>query len=344
MSSSKTKTFLKKIFSLLSVIRGYNILILIFAQYLASIFIFSPEKSIRHVVFDLHLLYIVIASVCVVAAGYIINNFYDVKVDRINRPLKTGLDNYIKQETKLSLYFFLNFLGFIFGFFVSWKSALFFSVYIFSIWFYSHKLKKHPFTGLITATILTILPFFAVFVYYKNFSKIIFVHAIFLFLVIMVRELIKDLQNMKGALVNNYMTFPVAYGELKTKKLSLLLLVFTFFPIAVLFSYPGLSYMRYYFYIALLTLFYVGFYLWKSTKQNEYRFLHNILKLLLLVGVFSLIFIDTSFVSTVPIISFNLSLEFSATFNVTLVSVPVFPLTLKTSITYISAPKSFAQR
>jgi 4-hydroxybenzoate polyprenyltransferase len=294
MNPSKAKIFIKKFFSLLSLVRGYNVLILIIAQYLASIFIFSPEKSIRVVVFDLHLLYIVLASVCVVASGYIINNFYDVKVDRINRPLKTGLDNYVRQSTRLSLYFFLNFLGFIFGFFVSWKAALFFSVYIFAIWFYSHKLKKYPFTGLISATVLTILPFFAVFVYYKNFSKIIFVHAIFLFLVIMVRELIKDLENSKGAIANNYKTFSVFYGEQKSKRLSLLILLLTFFPITVLFSYPALSYMRYYFYLALITLFFIGFYLMKSTKQNEYRFLHNILKILLLVGVFSLVFIDTS--------------------------------------------------
>ena len=288
------KIFLKKIFSLLSVVRGYNILILIFAQYLASIFIFSPDKSARHVVIDLHLLYIVIASVCVVASGYIINNFYDVKVDRINRPLKAGLDSYVKQETKLSLYFVLNLIGFIFGWLVSWRAALFFAIYIFGIWFYSHKLKKYPFTGLISATVLTILPFFVIFVYYKNFSKIIFVHAIFLFLVIMVRELIKDLENLKGAIANNYKTFTVAYGEEKTKKLCFVLLISTLFPIIVLFSYPELSYMKYYFYLALITLVFVGFYLKYSSEQNQYRFLHNILKLLLLVGVFSLILIDTS--------------------------------------------------
>jgi len=294
MSSSKTKIFLKKIFSLLSVVRGYNILVLIIAQYLVSVFIFSSEKSIRHVIFDLDLLYIVIASVCVVASGYIINNFYDVKVDRINRPLKTSLDNYIKQETKLSLYFFLNFLGFAFGLLVSLKSALFFSVYIFGIWFYSHKLKKYAFTGLISATILTVLPFFAVFVYYKNFSKIIFVHAIFLFLLIMVRELIKDLENIKGALANNYKTFSIVYGEVKTKKLSIFLLILTLFPTIFLLNHPALSYMKYFFYLSFVTLLYVGIYLWKSNKQRDYTFLHNILKVLLLIGVFSLVFIDTS--------------------------------------------------
>ena len=294
MISFKIKRIIFKLFSLLSVIRGYNILVLIIAQYLASIFIFSPNKSIRSVFFDVYLLYLVLASVCVVAAGYIINNFYDAKVDRINRPVKAGIDNYVKQETKLKLYFFLNFLGFLFGSMVSWRAALFFSIYIFGIWFYSHKLKRYPFTGLISATILTILPFFAVFVHFRNFSKIIFVHAVFLFLVIMVRELVKDLENLKGALANNYITFPVEYGEKKTKQLSIFLLILSLIPVIVLFSYPAISYMKYYFFLALIVLIFVGVYLWNSTKRKQYAILHNILKLLLLIGVFSLIFIDTS--------------------------------------------------
>ena len=110
----------------------------------------------------------------------------------------------------------------------------------------------------------------------------------------MVRELIKDLENLKGALANNYKTFSVVYGEVKTKKLSILLLLFTFVPVGILFGYPNLGYMKYYFYLALLTLLFVGSYLWKSTEQKQYTFLHNILKLLLLIGVFSLVFIDTS--------------------------------------------------
>jgi 4-hydroxybenzoate polyprenyltransferase len=229
-----------------------------------------------------------------VAAGYIINNFYDVKVDRINRPLKTGLDTIVKQSTRLQLYFFLNFLGFLFGFLVSLRAGLFFAIYIFGIWIYSHKLKKHPLMGLISATMLTILPFFVIFVYYKNFSNIIFVHAIFLFLVIMVRELIKDLENIKGAIANNYRTFSVVHGEQKTKKLSISLLLFSFFSIAILFRLPELGFMRYYFYGALITLLFVAISLWKSETKKQYQFLHNILKLLLLIGVLSLVFIDTS--------------------------------------------------
>ncbi|TMM32099.1 ubiquinone biosynthesis protein UbiA [Polaribacter aestuariivivens] len=294
MNSSKAKQITIKFFSLFSAVRGYNILVLVIAQYLAAIFIFSPTKSLRDVVFDLHLLFLVLACVFVVAGGYIINNFYDAKVDRINRPVKTGLENYVKQSTKLRLYFLLNFIGFSFGVLISWRAALFFAIYIFGIWLYSHKLKKYPFLGVFSATVLTIMPFFAVFIYFGNFSKIIFVHAMFLFLVIMVRELVKDLQNLKGAIANNYKTFPVVYGEKKTKQLSILLLIFTVFPVAILFSFPDLSYMRYYFYFALIVLIFIGFYLWKSSTRNQYRLLHNILKLLLLIGVLCLIFIDTS--------------------------------------------------
>ena len=294
MNNPKTYITLKKTFSLLSAIRGYNILILIAAQYLAAIFIFSEKKVLGPILFDWHLFYLVIATVCVVASGYIINNFYDSNADKINRPLKYGVDSYIKQETLLSLYFLLNFLGFSFGWLVSWRAAFFFAIYIFSIWFYSHKLKKYALIGLISAATLTILPFFVIFIHYKNFSKVIFIHAFFLFFVILIRELIKDLENIKGAIANDYNTFPVVYGEKNTKKFIFFLLILTLIPVVTLFNYPAIQYMKYYFYFASLTLIIVGIFLWKATTKKQYIILHNILKILLLIGVFSLLFIDKS--------------------------------------------------
>ena len=112
----------------------------------------------------------------------------------------------------------------------------------------------------------------------------------------MVRELLKDLQSMKGAIVHNYDTFPIVYGERKTKQLSVFLLILTLFPIVFLLNYYELGYMRYYFYLALIVLTFLGFYLWKSTETKQYRTIHNVLKVLLLIGVFSLVFIDTSLI------------------------------------------------
>jgi 4-hydroxybenzoate polyprenyltransferase len=294
MNNPKSFSLPYKFFSLLSAVRGYNVLVLVVAQYLASIFIFSPEKSLRHVLLDYKLFFIVLASVCVVSAGYIINNFYDVKADKINRPIKTEFDSIVSQQRKLQIYFTLNFLGFIFGWIISWKAAFFFAVYIFGIWFYSHKLKKRPFIGLITVTVLTVLPFFAIFVYYKNFSKIIFVHATFLFFVLLLRELIKDLENLRGAIVNNYITFPVKYGERKTRKLGIVIIIFTIFPVIILFNYPSVGYMRYYFLLSLIVLMFIGYFLWKSNLKRHYVMLHNVLKIIILLGVLSLLFIDPS--------------------------------------------------
>ncbi len=292
--SSKQYSIFYKFFSLLSVVRGYNILIIVIAQYLASIFIFSPTTKIKEVLFDVDLFYVVLASVCVIAAGYIINNFYDAEKDKINRPVKSKIDSIVNQKTKLNIYFFLNFLGFVFGFIVSWRAALFFTIYIFLIWFYSHKLKKYPLTGLLSAAVISILPFFVIFVYYRNFSKVIFVHALFVFIVLLIRELVKELENLKGDMLQNYKTVPIHYGELFTKKLITFLIVLTFVPMYVLYAYPEIGYMKYYFYGTGIILVVFTTILWRNSTKRNYLLLHNIMKLIIIVGVFSLALIDTS--------------------------------------------------
>ncbi|UMB62060.1 geranylgeranylglycerol-phosphate geranylgeranyltransferase [Lutibacter sp. A80] len=293
-NTKKNAPFYIKMLSLFSVVRGYNILLIVIAQYLASIFIFAPEKTLKNILLDINLYFIVLATVCVIAAGYIINNFYDFETDKINKPLKTKIDAIVDQKIKLPIYFVLNFLGFVFGLLVSWRAALFFSVYIFAIWFYSHKLKKYPLTGLFAPAVLSLLPFFAVFVYYKNFSEIIFTHAAFLFFILLVRELVKDLERLKGDFVKNYQTIAVKYGEYFTKLLISLLVLLTLNPIYFLLKYPEIGGMRYYFYASIFTLIIFLLFLWFSKSKRNYVLLHWLLKLLIFAGVFSLALIDTS--------------------------------------------------
>src|SRR5699024_4331620 len=169
------------------------------------------------VLFDFHLFLIVLASALSIAGGYIINNFYDSEKDLINRPHKSILDSYVGQKTKLNVYFILNFLAVIIASAVSFRAVLFFSGYIFILWFYSHKLKKISFIGNITAATLVIIPFFGIFIYYRNFDLVIFVHATYLFLILFIRELVKDLENLKGDFAQNYRTLPVVYGNRITK-------------------------------------------------------------------------------------------------------------------------------
>jgi 4-hydroxybenzoate polyprenyltransferase len=275
-----------------SVVRGYNILIIVLAQYLTSIFILAHNKSLRQVIFDINLFMLVLASVVTIAGGYIINNFYDSEKDLINRPIKSKLDRLVNQNTKLSFYFVLNFIAVIFASYVSFRSVIFFSIYIFGIWFYSHKLKKLPFIGNLTSAILTITPFFAVFIYYKNFESVIFVHATFLFLIISMRELTKDLENIKGDLALDYHTIPVVYGEKVSKYMLTILSFLTLIPvILLLFKFEiGDMYVFFYFSIFLLAIFL--WLLWKSKTRTHYLILHNILKFIIVFGVFCILLID----------------------------------------------------
>ncbi len=275
-----------------SIIRGYNILIIVIAQYLTSIYILAPELPLKKVLFDLNLLMLVLASASAIAAGYIINSFYDSEKDLINRPRKTMLDKLVSQRTKLSSYFIFNFLSVVFASYVSFKAVVFFSIYIFGIWFYSHKLKKYPFIGNITAAILAVVPFFAVFIYYGNFDLVIFVHATFLFLVISMRELVKDLENIKGDLAQNYRTIPVLYGEKVSKRMLTILSFLTLIPIVLLITKFEIGYMYIFFYGSVLALGVFLIVLWLSVKKMHYIVLHNILKFIIVIGVFSIVLID----------------------------------------------------
>ena len=296
MLSRRQKHLLLKFFSMFSVVRGYNILVLVIAQYLTSVFIFAHHMPLHKVLFDLNLFMLVLASSMTIASGYIINNFYDSEKDLINRPQKSRLDRLVNQNTKLSFYFVLNFLAVVLASYVSFRAVIFFSIYIFAIWLYSHKLKKMPFIGNLTSAILTITPFFAIFIYYKNFEHVIFVHAMFLFLIISMRELTKDLENIEGDLLLNYKTIPIVYGERTSKYMLTILVVFTIIPTYLLLFRFQIGKMDYFYYMSAVLL--AGFLvlLWQSKSKPQYLLLHNILKFIIVLGAISIPLIDISLV------------------------------------------------
>jgi 4-hydroxybenzoate polyprenyltransferase len=306
MLSRQHKLLIMKIVSLFSVIRGYNIPIIILAQYLSAIFILAPEKRALDILLDFNLFILVFASSLTIASGYIINNFYDSQKDLINRPNKSKLDRLVSQKTKLSVYFTLNFIVVLITIFVSWRAFLFFSGYIFLIWFYSHKIKKYPIVGNLTAALLAVLPFFAILLYYytkisfyeienyKSQFAVILAHATFLFLLILIREMVKDLENLKGDLANNYKTIPIIYGEETSKKIITALAILTVFPVYILIEIYDVGYMDIYFYSCLIILIFFLVYLWKSNTKSQFLLLHNVLKFIIVAGVFSIVLINPS--------------------------------------------------
>ncbi len=287
----KQKSIFFKFLSIFSVVRIYNILIIVLAQYLTSIFILS-DKKLFDVIFDFNLFLLILCSSLSIASGYIINNFYDQKKDIINKPIKSKIDDVVKKSTKLYFYFILNFVVIFFASIISLRAVIFFSVYIFFLWFYSHKLKRLLFLGNLFYSLLTITPFFAILLYYKNIDLIIAAYALFLFFILLLKDITKDLKNLVGDFTENYQTIPVAFGEDFSRIIISLITFINVILIINLFINFSDGYMNIYYGISLILLLIFTIKLYNSKKVSDYLELHNILRLIIGLGVFSIILLE----------------------------------------------------
>lgn len=289
---NRQTSLLVKVLGLFSSVRLYNIVMIAIAQLFAAVFIISSSQSVRGVVSDYKLWLLILASSAAIAGGYIINNFYDQEKDLINRPQKTLLEKRVSRNTLWAVYFALNTIAFILSLLVSWKAGAFFAAYILAMWLYSHKIKRLLFAGNLLAALLAIAPFFVLFMYYKNFYSVILVHGFFLFLIIGMREIIKDLENLRGDLAQGYRTIPVVLGEVTAKRFYTLLTIIAIVPIAVLVLFYDIGYMSYYFAMITGALLVCLPLLWSSGRRREYLLNHFILKMIIVIGVFSILLID----------------------------------------------------
>lgn len=178
--------------------------------------------------------------------------------------------------------------------FISLRAAIFMAVFSFAIWLYSHKLKRITFIGNLVASILAIVPFFAIFLYYKNISVLIILHATFLSLLILIRELVKDMLSYRGDLIYGYQTIPVKYSMKVSKYIVSFLILLTLLPGIILTQFNEVGLMQVYFYFSLgvLSVFLVG--LWYLRGVKWYLLQYNIIKILILAGIFSIALVPYS--------------------------------------------------
>lgn len=288
----KQRLLIFKLSALLSMVRWYNIFFLALSQYLAVIFILNKPGSWLQTLLEPDLHFIVFASLFCVAGGYIINNFYDLEKDLINRPDKTLYEKIVKQSTALRLYFLFNFTGALLAWMVSFNVFLFFSAFIFFMWLYSHKLKKITFIGNMTAALLSITPFFAIFLYYHLEDLLIITYVSFILLIIFIREIIKDLEALKGDVIIGYPTLPVTLGIYRTKWLIILFSLSGFIPAAAIFIKTGFSGISYYLLVGLAGVIFSIVFLIKAQKKKDYILLNNIYRFLIIGGILSLVLFE----------------------------------------------------
>ncbi|MGB1037726.1 MAG: UbiA family prenyltransferase [Bacteroidia bacterium] len=208
-----------KIVALLSSVRWKNVLFTAGAQYIAFLFAFNTKENILHSLAEVNVHLIIISTALILSGGYIINNFYDVEKDLINRPHRTRFQNMVSRGFKLNFYIGVNLLGMSIALYASPNIFLFFLFYAFALWFYSHKLSKMTLISELTASFLTVYAFFGLVLYFKMLTLTFFLYGASLFLVLFAREIFKDIISLKGDLIIGYKSITTEIGSDLSKRL-----------------------------------------------------------------------------------------------------------------------------
>lgn len=198
--------------ALLSIVRWQNLAVLVWAQYMAAVFVFNPASNFGRTLADPYLHILVLSGLLCIAGGYMVNSFYDVEKDLINRPNQTAFERILERPLLLQLYLLVNFLSVVLAAFISTRAVLFYAFYGLLLWLYSHKIKKLTLFGNLAAAGMAMAPFFVLFVYYKEYPILVFSFLFSIFCFLVGRELVKDAEGWKGDAIIGYPTVPVKFG------------------------------------------------------------------------------------------------------------------------------------
>ncbi|MBL7697583.1 MAG: geranylgeranylglycerol-phosphate geranylgeranyltransferase [Chitinophagaceae bacterium] len=176
---------------------------------------------------------VVLSSVLIAAAGYIINDYFDLNIDRINKPDKIVVERMIKRRWAIIWHLIFSFIGVLIGFYVGWKTHVFWLGFanlgcVLALWFYSTTFKKKLLAGnviisLLTAWVVMVIGFAT---HYRLVtdaglygvqpaSKLLrytFLYAGFAFIISLIREVVKDVEDMAGDAKYGCRTMPIVWG------------------------------------------------------------------------------------------------------------------------------------
>jgi len=150
----------------LKLTRFPNLLIIAFTQYLSAFFLVAHPQHWFEKLSDLNLFLLSLSTMMIAAAGYIINDYYDIKIDYVNKPDKVVVGKLVKRRIVLASHIILNALGVAIGLYLSLRVGLINFLAGFLLWVYSNRLKRIALVGNVTIALLTGLSIAIIAVYY----------------------------------------------------------------------------------------------------------------------------------------------------------------------------------
>jgi 4-hydroxybenzoate polyprenyltransferase len=295
--------------NILNLIRWKNLAMIALMQYLikyALLLPFGIEITLNGFGFSL----LVLATICIAAAGNIINDIYDIETDLVNKPERVIVGKTISEKTAYSLFIVFNVIGILIGFYLSHlvgRSGFFalFVVVSMLLYIYATYLKQLLLVGNIVISILVAMSLILVGLFellpaitaqnqetQLTFFKIIFDYAVFAFLLNLVREMIKDIQDIDGDHKLGMSTLPIIMGRDRATKITFVVacipLLLVIYYIAT-YMYKQLYVVIYFLLFVVAPLIYLIIKLYTAETKKDFWFLSNLTKVIMLFGMLSLL-------------------------------------------------------
>lgn len=253
---------------------------------------------------------LVLSTLCIAAAGNIINDIYDIETDLVNRPSKVIVGKSMSEKTAYTLFISLNSVGVLIGFYLSnlvGRSG-FFAIFVMIsalLYVYASYLKQSILLGNIVVSILVSLSILIVGVFelipvitaqnqttQLTFFKILLDYALFAFSINLIREMVKDLEDIDGDYKSGLKTLPIVFGRGRASKavfaLTLLPLFGSiYYVVTYLFKFEVI--IAYFVILIIAPLIYIAVKSYNAKTKKHYRHISNMLKLVMLLGMLSIL-------------------------------------------------------
>jgi 4-hydroxybenzoate polyprenyltransferase len=300
----------------LDLIRWPNLVFIAITQLLFVYCIIHPIFSRVHKapnIYGHNLLLLILSSVFVAAAGYIINDYFDRNIDQINKPDKLVVDKVINRRWVIVWHLVLSFLGIVIGFYLDFVTnvhllGVFNMGCVLLLFLYSISLKKKLLSGNILISLLTawvilvvtwceasnLLRSAAIGSYTEKVTRITFLYAGFAFVISLIREVIKDMEDIEGDRRYGCTTMPIAWGFNATKVFVAVWLVVLIAALSIVQFYV-LQFRwwwsaTYCILFIIIPLLYIFRKLFDAIGPQDYHRLSSLVKLVMFTGILSMIF------------------------------------------------------
>jgi 4-hydroxybenzoate polyprenyltransferase len=294
----------------LNLIRWKNLLLIAFVQILIKYALLEPFEVVKFTLNDFGFGLLVLATLCIAAAGNVINDIYDVETDFVNKPNKVIVGNSISEKTAFNMYIVLTIIGVGVGFYLSnlvgrsGFSAIFVIISAL-LYIYATYLKQTLLVGNIVVSFLVAMSLLIVGLFellpvitdqnqetQLTFFKIIFDYAIFAFMINLLREMIKDIEDINGDYKVEMKTLPIIIGRERALKIIFALSIVPLLAViyyTITYLYKHYIAVGYFLIFIIAPLLYFTIKSFSAETKKEINFLSAFLKIIMFFGVMSLL-------------------------------------------------------